>query len=181
MTKVLVLSEVQDLVIPLPLWHSTFFVSKHYISLEITTLHHMLRTELHILILHLHSEKPICNLQHFLFPFFGHSDWRLAVRMNLLLIFVCVVAGGPSCPFIVLRLWELITELTSSFFQSNVTYFRFIQSTRQYSSLIVYWNDWWLVRKILVLFIYFVNLFVCVGVLRLWRSVETLTGLTCSE
>lgn len=90
---------------------------------------------------------------------------------------ICL-CGGPSCPFIVLRLWELITELTSSS-SSNPMWHISDLSSRLFRSLIIYWNDWWLVRKLL--FIYFVHLFLCLGVLRLWRNVETLTGLTFLE
>ena len=155
----MLLSEVQDLVIPLTLWYYFLrFQTLHFIKANNITYYVQSSIELHIHILHLHSEKPICNLEHFLFPFVGHSDWRLAVRMNLLLIFVCVVCGGPSCPFIVLRLWELITELTSSS-SSNPMWHISDLSSRLFRSLIIYWNDWWLVRKLLVylfiLFIYF--------------------------
>ena len=137
-------------------WHcdTTFFVSKHYISLKLTTLHIMYRaTHPHIALAQWEA-----NLQLRTFSFsICWPQWLKTGCQNESTTNICL-CGGPSCPFIVLRLWELITELTSSS-SSNPMWHISDLSSRLFRSLIIYWNDWWLVRKLLVylfiLFIYF--------------------------
>ena len=161
-------------------WHcdTTFFVSKHYISLKLTTLHIMYRaTHPHIALAQWEA-----NLQLRTFSFsICWPQWLKTGCQNESTTNICLC--GVWWPFLsfhspsVVRIDNRVNFFL--FFQSNVTYFRFIQPSIQ---ILDYLLEWLMTSpKIISLFIYFVHLFLCLGVLRLWRNVETLTGLTFLE